>query len=98
MPAYCIANVEVHTPEIYEGYRRHTLGTVEKYGGKFIVRGGPLESVEGSWNPARLVILEFPSMEVLQKWYHSREYQAIVAGRHDGARSDVVFVEGFPPD
>jgi uncharacterized protein (DUF1330 family) len=97
MPAYCIANIDVHTPAIYDNYRQHTSGTLGKFGGKFIVRGGQAQVIEGNWQPVRLVIIEFPSTEALQAWYHSPEYQAIVAGRHDGAHSDVVMVEGFTP-
>ena len=97
MSAYCIANIKVHTPEIYESYRRHTAGTLPAFGGRFIVRGGATEVVEGSWQPGRLVVIEFPSMDDLQAWYRSVEYQAIVRGRHEGASSDIVFVEGFAP-
>jgi uncharacterized protein (DUF1330 family) len=97
MPAYCIANIEVHTPDIYDSYRRHTAGTLPKFGGRFLVRGGATEVAEGSWQPARLVVIEFPSMDDLQAWYRSPEYQAIVRGRREGARSEVVFVEGFTP-
>jgi uncharacterized protein (DUF1330 family) len=97
MPAYCIANIEVHTPDIYDSYRRHTAGTLPKFGGRFLVRGGATEVIEGSWQPARLVVIEFPSMDDLQAWYRSPEYQAIVRGRQEGARSELVFVEGFAP-
>jgi uncharacterized protein (DUF1330 family) len=97
MPAYCIANIEVHTPDKYDSYRRHTAGTLPKFGGRVLVRGGATEVVEGSWQPSRLVVIEFPSMGNLQDWYRSPEYQAIARGRREGARSDVVFVEGFTP-
>ncbi|VWX56176.1 D-fructose-6-phosphate amidotransferase [Burkholderiales bacterium 8X] len=97
MSAYCIANIEVHTPETYESYRRHTAGTLPPFGGRFLVRGGKTQVVEGSWQPARLVIIEFPSMDDLQAWYRSPAYQAIVGGRREGAHSEVVFVEGFIP-
>jgi len=94
MTAYCIANVEVHSPDIYETYRQHTFGTVQKFGGRFIVRGGDVQLIEGSWMPTRLIVIEFASMDDLCQWYRSPEYQSIIAGRHDGARTDLVFVEG----
>lgn len=97
MPAYAIANIEVHSPQIYENYRRHTAGTLDAYGGSFLIRGGQAEVIEGTWKPGRLVILEFPSMEALKNWYRSPAYQAIIADRHKGARSDIVAVEGFSP-
>jgi uncharacterized protein (DUF1330 family) len=97
MPAYAIANIDVHTPEVFERYRERVAGTIGQYGGKYIVRGGPSEVLEGGWKPRRLVVMEFPSMAALKDWYHSAEYQAIVAARHDSAHSDIVLVEGLSP-
>jgi uncharacterized protein (DUF1330 family) len=94
MPAYTIANVTVTDQTAYDGYRAHTLATVEKYGGKFLVRGGAAEKVEGTWQPQRMVILQFADMATAKQWYHSPEYQAIIGGRHKGAQTDMVFVEG----
>jgi uncharacterized protein (DUF1330 family) len=95
MPAYCLANIDIHSPEIYEDYRRHTLATIEAYGGKFVARGGAVRAVEGDWKPRRVVMLEFPSMQALETWYHSAEYQAIVGARQAGARTDLLFIDGL---
>ncbi|MBL8384023.1 MAG: DUF1330 domain-containing protein [Burkholderiales bacterium] len=94
MSAYCIANVDVTDPVAYENYRSRTLATVEKYGGRFIVRGGKAEAKEGSWTPHRVVVLEFPDVATANRWYHSPDYQAIIGFRTASARSDVVIVEG----
>ena len=63
MPAYFIVDNEVTDPAGFEEYRRQVLGTLEKYGGKILVRGGQLQTLEGDWKPKRIVVTEFPSIE-----------------------------------
>lgn len=95
MAAYVIADVEVRNPESYAtDYSRHVRATVDRYGGRFVVRGGTTEVVEGDWKPARLVVIEFESMERARAWYTSTEYQAILPARHENARSNIIMVEG----
>jgi uncharacterized protein (DUF1330 family) len=94
MAGYVVAEVEVTDPAVYEEYRKLVPGTVARYGGKFLVRGGAVESKEGGWQPRRLVVLEFPTMEQAKKWYHSPEYAPALALRTKAARSKVVLVEG----
>jgi len=96
MPAYVIGNVEVHSPEIYEKYRAHTLETIQQFGGRFLVRGGEVEVKEGAWRPKRMVLLEFPDMATARRWYDSAAYQAILPYRKEGAKTDLVLVEGLP--
>jgi uncharacterized protein (DUF1330 family) len=93
MAGYIIAEVEVTDPETYGTYRAQTPGVVERYGGRFIVRGGAAESLEGS-PPARIVVIEFPDVAAARRFYGSPEYQAIVGMRHQAARSRVILVEG----
>jgi uncharacterized protein (DUF1330 family) len=95
MAAYVIADVEVINPEAYEEYRLQVPATIEKYGGKYVVRGGTVETVEGIWSPQRLVVLEFPSMELARKWYDSPEYTEIRGIRFRNAKSNVIFVDGI---
>ncbi len=94
MAAYVIAEVNVTDPKLYEDYKKLVPATVEKYGGRFAVRGGTLETKEGGWNPARLVVLEFPTMEQARKWYHSPEYAPALALRLKAANAKVILVEG----
>jgi len=96
MAAYVIAEVEVTDPATYEEYRKLVPPTLAKYGGKFLVRGGAVESKEGGWEPKRLVVLEFASMDQARKWYHSAEYAPPLALRLKAARSRLVLVEGAP--
>lgn len=94
MSAYVIAEVNVTDPKLYDEYKKLVPATVQKYGGRFAVRGGALESKEGGWAPSRIVVLEFPSMEQARKWYHSPEYAPALAMRHKAANSKLILVEG----
>jgi len=96
MTAYVIAEVEVTDPAAYEDYRKLVPPTIARYGGKFLVRGGATETKEGGWQPKRLVVLEFASMDQAKKRYHSPEYAPALALRIQAARSKLVLVEGAP--
>lgn len=96
MPAYVIVDVTVTDPAAMEEYRKHAPATVAKYGGRFIVRGGAHQTVEGDWKPNRLVVLEFPSMEQAKRWYDSEEYREPKAMRLRAGRANLVMVEGMP--
>ncbi len=75
MPAYILVDVTVNDPERYEGYKPMVPPTLEIYGGKFLVRGGESEVLEGDWQPNRTVVLEFESMEKAKAWHASEEYR-----------------------
>lgn len=94
MPAYVIANVNVHDAAAFEEYRRQVPATIAKHGGRYLVRGGRVDRLEGTWNPARLVVLEFPSMEQARRWYDSEDYREPKALRLKSAMTDVLFAEG----
>lgn len=95
MPAYVIVQVEITDDEKYDRYKALTPDTIRRYEGKFIVRGGRSESLEGDWTVERLVILEFPSYDRAKEWYRSPEYQAAKAVREGGANMVFTLVEGF---
>ena len=97
MPAYLIADVDVIDRELYDEYRKGVPATVDAHGGRFVVRGGATETLEGGWTPSRIVILEFPTMAALKQWYGSAEYQPLLALRTRAARSKVLAVEGAAP-
>ena len=94
MPAYFIVDNEVTDPAGFEEYRKQVPGTLEKYGGKILVRGGQMQMLEGDWKPKRIVVTEFPSIEQARRWYDSEEYRALKALRLRAARGSVVLVEG----
>ena len=97
MPAYMFANVEVTDAAGYEQYRQQVSATIEAYGGRYLVRGGATEVLEGDWVPKRMVILEFADMAQLKAWYHSPEYRPLIELRQRTANSTLVAVEGFNP-
>jgi uncharacterized protein (DUF1330 family) len=94
MSAYLIAEIEVTDPAAYEDYRKQTPAAIAKYGGKFLVRGGRVESMEGGWAPKRLIVVEFPSMEQALKFYRSAEYTPLIALRQGASRSKLIIAEG----
>jgi len=93
--AYLIAEVEITDPKAYEEYRKIVPATIAQYGGRYLVRGGALETKEGGWTPSRVVVLEFASMDQARKWYHSPEYAPALAIRTRAGKSKVILVEGI---
>lgn len=94
MPAYMIVEVETTDEALMAEYRKHTPGLVAKFGGKFIVRGGTTKALEGGWTPPRLVVLEFPDMASLDRFYNSPEYKPVLAMRLKAGNSRAIAVEG----
>lgn len=94
MPAYVIANVDVKDPVRYDEYRRMVLPTITKYGGRFLARGGKVDSLEGPWQPNRLVIVEFPSAERARAWWNSPEYAPAKALRQATSEGSLIVIEG----
>ncbi len=94
MAAYFIINISVKDATGFEAYRQAVPATIAQYGGRYLVRGGKHETLEGTWQPTRLVVLEFPSAEAARRWYTSEEYQRIKPLRLQHATGDMVLVEG----
>jgi uncharacterized protein (DUF1330 family) len=92
MAAYVLVDVEVRDPRGYADYTRQVPDTLVPYGGRFIVRGGPFETLEGHWQPQRVVVLEFPSVEQARAWHASPAYQAIISIRHQYATTNFLTV------
>jgi len=95
MPAYLIAEVQVTDPAAYEDYRKQVPAIIAKYGGRYLVRGGKVESKEGGWAPPRFVIVEFPTMEQARKFYESAEYAPVLAIRTKASKSKLILAEGL---
>ena len=94
MAAYFIAQLEITDPAGFEEYRKLVAPLVAKYGGKYVVRGGAIEPIEGDWAPKRLVILEFESVERVKQWHDSEDYRPVMEMRHKSAITNAVIVEG----
>jgi uncharacterized protein (DUF1330 family) len=94
MAAYVIVDLTVTDQPTMDEYRKLVPGTLAKYGGRFLVRGGAHQTVEGDWKPNRVVVLEFPSMEQAKRWYDSEEYREPKAMRLRAGRANMIMVEG----
>lgn len=98
MPAYIVASVEITNPDGYQEYSAQVPATLEPYGGRFVVRGGTIEMLEGDrWFTPRLVVLEFPSLDKARGWYHSDAYQRIVPIRQANSTGRLVLIDGYEP-
>jgi len=94
MSAYVIVEIDILDPAGYEEYKKLAGATVEKYGGKYIVRGGASEVLEGDWEPKRIVVLEFESMQRAKEWLNCEEYRELRKMRHRTAKTNMIVVEG----
>ena len=94
MPAYVIARVNVTDPDQYENYKALTPGAIAAHGGRFIVRGGATEILEGEAEDRRVVVIEFPSMDQARTFYHSPEYREARAARAGAAEAQLLLVDG----
>jgi uncharacterized protein (DUF1330 family) len=94
MAAYLIADIEVTDAEAFENYRAGVPAVIERFGGRYVVRGGETHALEGDWQPRRVVILEFPSMEKAKGFYESDDYRDLLAMRLAATDSRVILVDG----
>ncbi len=94
MAAYVIGEIDVTDAAAYDEYRKQVLATVQKHGGRFLARGGRAEALEGTAQPKRVVVLEFPSYERALEWYRSGEYAPLIKLRQRASRGRLLVVEG----
>lgn len=95
MAAYILLDIDVFDPAGYEEYKKRGAPTILAYGGKPLARGGKTEVLEGNWQPKRMVLLEFKSIEEAKRWWDSPEYNEAKKLRHASARTNIVLLEGF---
>ncbi len=95
MAAYVIVEISITNPVDYEEYKKLTPAAIAAYDGKFIVRSTNTESLEGNWQPERMVVLEFPSVERAKEWWNSNEYSKAKEIRQRSASTKMLVVEGF---
>ena len=94
MAAYFIVDIDIKDMDRMQEYREAVPGTIQKYGGRYLVRAGRWEVLEGHWQPKRVVVLEFPSIEQAKLWYHSDDYRELKAQRQAASSSNTILVEG----
>ena len=95
MAAYIIVDVSINDQLAYEDYKKLTPASITAYDGKFIVRGGQTETLEGNWQPQRIVVLEFPTVERAKEWWSSEMYSEAKAIRQRAANTRMIVVEGI---
>jgi uncharacterized protein (DUF1330 family) len=94
MAAYLIAEHLISNASLFEEYRSKVTPMIERYGGRYLTRGGSHEVLDGDWKPTRVVIIQFPDMAALKAWYHSPEYQPLIALRRGAATDVLMAIDG----
>ena len=94
MSAYVIVEIEIHNRSLYKEYTELTPSTIKAFNGRFVVRGGKTKVLEGDWNPKRIVVLEFPSADMANSWWNSKEYSSAREKRQQAASTRMIIVEG----
>lgn len=95
MTAYAIFDIEVIDPATYEEYKKLAPPAIAAYGGTYLARGGKVDVLEGDWEPRRIVILEFPTVQQAKDWIDSPEYREAKAMRQASATAKAILVEGI---
>jgi uncharacterized protein (DUF1330 family) len=95
MPAFVLVEIEVTEPVQYEAYKKLAADTVAAFDGRYIVRGGKVETLEGEWPTSRLVILEFPTAARAREWWDSAAYRPARVMRQASARTNMILVDGY---
>jgi uncharacterized protein (DUF1330 family) len=98
MPVYLIADIRVHDPQRYAQYTEQAQGIVARHGGRYLVRGGSVAPLAGNWQPERIIVISFDTIEQLRACFASPEYRAIAPLREDSTTSRSIAVEGYTPD
>ena len=94
MTAYIIAHLQITDPEGFERYREAVPPIVERYGGRYLIRGGAAETLEGEWTVPRLVVLEFADRDAAERFYRSPEYREILPIRLGATTGTAAIVDG----
>lgn len=95
MPAYIISGVSVQDAEAFQNYRTRAADSIARHGGRYLVRGGSVEPLEGSWTPCTIIVVEFPGIERARAWHCSPEYAAALAFRDAALSRHLILVDGI---
>ena len=95
MTAYVVVDIKVTDPETYQRYIEVAPSTIEHFGGRYIARGGTAEKLEGAWEPNRVVVLEFESVDQAKAWWSSEEYRGPKALRQGASHANMIVVQGL---
>lgn len=95
MAAYLISDVTARNAEAFQTYRTRAAASIEQYGGRYLVRGGPIETLEGNWTPRIIIVVEFDDLEQARAWYRSPEYAEALAVRDEALSRNLILVDGI---
>jgi len=98
MAAYIISDTTPLDPAAWEEYVKLAPATIKQYGGRYLARGGDIESLEGTWTPKAIVIVEFPDAAAAKAWYNSPEYAKAKVFRDAALQRDLIIVDGTTTD
>jgi uncharacterized protein (DUF1330 family) len=96
MPAYVVSRVNLHDREAMQRYMTEAPATVAAFGGRYLVRGGNVQALEGAWEHERMVVVQFPDKEAALAWYHSDIYRPLRDLRQASAEAVILLAEGVP--
>ncbi len=97
MPVYLIIDITVTDPDVYGEFLERVPAVVEQYGGRYLARSAEVSTMVGDWRPERIVLIEFQTIEQVQEFFASPEYQALVPLREQSATTRAIIVEGYEP-
>ena len=97
MPVYLIIDITITDPDLYGEFVARVPAVVEQYGGRYLARSGEVSTMVGDWQPERIVLIEFETIEQVQEFFASPEYQALVPLREQSATTRAILVEGYEP-
>ena len=95
MSAYIVAQIEVGDIEDYREYMKQTPRIIQQFGGRFIVRGGDMETLEGPDETLRIIVIEFPTLDQAKTFYHSTEYSQARKLREGAGLAKLIAIEGY---
>ena len=98
MPVYLISDVTILDQELYAEYAGQIPALVERYGGRYLVRGGEVVPVAGGWRPERIILVQFETMDLVSDFFACPEYRALVPLRQNSSSSRTIIIEGYDHD
>ena len=94
MAVYIVGQINITDAEMFKIYSEKVAPTVHQYGGRYLVRGGAVEKLEGNFSGARMVVIEFESTDAVKRWYTSEEYVPLIKIRQHASDADILMVDG----
>ena len=98
MSAYIISDVTAKDADAFQTYRSRAAASIARYGGRYLVRGGPIEQLEGNWAPRAIIVVEFPDIERARTWYRSPEYAFALEVRDRALSRNLILLDGVSPE